>query len=59
MANKFQSAMPGARLGTDRIIAFLLHHFDLPYAGIILFGAALAALPASSRRFPADAPGWW
>jgi thiosulfate dehydrogenase (quinone) len=27
MANKFQSAMPGALLGTDHIIAFLLHHF--------------------------------
>jgi hypothetical protein len=32
MANKFQSAMPGALLGTDHIIAFLLHHFYLLYA---------------------------
>lgn len=40
MANKFQSAMPGALLGTDRIIAFLLHHFDLLYASIILFSVA-------------------
>jgi thiosulfate dehydrogenase [quinone] large subunit len=40
MANKFQSAMPGALLGTDRIIAFLLHHFYLLYAALILFSAA-------------------
>src|SRR6202790_5332527 len=39
MANKFQSAMPGALLGTDHIIAFLLHHFDLLYASLILFSA--------------------
>ena len=32
MANKFQSAMPGALLGTDHIIGFLLHHFYLLYA---------------------------
>ena len=32
MANKFQSAMPGAMLGTDHIIAFLLHYFYLLYA---------------------------
>ncbi len=35
MANKFQSAMPGALLGTDHIIAFLLHHFDLLYVSLI------------------------
>src|SRR5260221_13864970 len=40
MANKFQSAMPGALLGTDHIIAFLLHHFYLLYAALILFSAA-------------------
>ena len=40
MANKFQSAMPGALLGTDHIIAFLLHHFYLLYASLILFSAA-------------------
>jgi uncharacterized membrane protein YphA (DoxX/SURF4 family) len=39
MANKFQSAMPGALLGTDHVIAFLLHHFDLLYASLILFSA--------------------
>jgi thiosulfate dehydrogenase [quinone] large subunit len=38
-ANKFQSAMPGALLGTDDIIAFLLHHFYLLYASLILFSA--------------------
>jgi thiosulfate dehydrogenase (quinone) len=40
MANKFQSAMPGALLGTDHVISFLLHHFMLLYAGLILFSAA-------------------
>src|SRR5882724_8349352 len=40
MANKFQSAMPGALLGTDHIIAFLLHHFYLLYVALILFSAA-------------------
>jgi thiosulfate dehydrogenase [quinone] large subunit len=39
MANKLQSAMPGALLGLDRIIAFLLHHFWLLHAAIILFSA--------------------
>jgi thiosulfate dehydrogenase (quinone) len=37
MAYKFQSAMPSALLGTDHIIAFLLHHFYLLYASLILF----------------------
>jgi hypothetical protein len=27
MANELQSAMPGALLGTDHLIAFLLYHF--------------------------------
>ena len=40
MANKFQSAMPGALLGTDHVIGFLLHHFYLLYASLILFSAA-------------------
>src|SRR5260370_3520931 len=40
MANKFQSAMPGAVLGTDHIIGFLLHHFYLLYASLILCSAA-------------------
>jgi uncharacterized membrane protein YphA (DoxX/SURF4 family) len=30
----------GALLGTDHIIAFLLHHFHLLYASLILFSAA-------------------
>jgi thiosulfate dehydrogenase (quinone) len=40
MANKFQTAMPGALLGTDQLIAFLLHHFWLLYPAVILFSAA-------------------
>lgn len=40
MANKFQSAMPGALLGTDHVIAFMLQHFWLLYAGVILFSGA-------------------
>lgn len=39
MANKFQTAMPGALFGLDRLIAYLLQHFWLLYAGIILFSA--------------------
>src|SRR3982074_2561594 len=39
MANKFQSETPGALLGTDHIIAFLLHHFYLLYVSLILFRA--------------------
>ena len=40
MAHKFQSAMPGAILGTEHLIAYLLQHFWLLYAAIILFSAA-------------------
>ncbi|HUN39519.1 MAG TPA: TQO small subunit DoxD [Acetobacteraceae bacterium] len=40
MAYKFQTAMPGALLGTDRLIAYMLHHFWLLYPGVILFSAA-------------------
>lgn len=39
MANKFQGAMPGAILGTGHIVDFLLRHFDLLYASIIIFSA--------------------
>ena len=39
MAYKFQTAMPGAILGTDHLVAFLLHHFTLLYAGVIIFSA--------------------
>lgn len=39
MANKFQSAMPGAILGTDHIIAWLLQHFAALYTGLIVFSA--------------------
>lgn len=40
MANKFQTAMPGALFGTDHLISFLLTHFYLLYAAVILFSAA-------------------
>ena len=40
MANKFQSAMPGAILGMDHVVDYLLHHFALLYAGVIVFSAA-------------------
>src|ERR1700726_4249066 len=40
MANKLQSAMPGALMGTDHLIGFLLHHFWLLYPAVILFSAA-------------------
>ncbi|WP_256887606.1 TQO small subunit DoxD [Acidomonas methanolica] len=40
MANKFQTAMPGALFGTDHLISFLLHHFWLLYACVIMFSAA-------------------
>ena len=40
MANKFQTAMPGALFGMGHVISFMLHHFYLLYAGVILFSAA-------------------
>ncbi len=39
MANKFQTAMPGALLGLDHVIAYMLQHFWLLYASIIFFSA--------------------
>jgi len=39
MAYKFQTAMPGALLGTGHLVAFLLHHFTLLYIGVIVFSA--------------------
>lgn len=39
MANKFQTAMPGALLGTDKLVAFLLHHFWLLYPSVVIFSA--------------------
>ena len=36
MANKFQSAMPGALLGLDHAVAYMLRHFWLLYAGMIV-----------------------
>ena len=40
MANKFQTAMPGATLGTEHVIDFLLRHFWALYAGVIVFSGA-------------------
>ena len=40
MANKFQTAMPGALLGMGHLIGYMLQHFYLLYAGVILFSAA-------------------
>ncbi len=40
MANKFQTAMPGAILGMDHVVDYLLRHAHLLYAGVILFSAA-------------------
>jgi thiosulfate dehydrogenase (quinone) len=40
LANKLQTAMPGALFGTDHLISFMLHHFWLLYPGVILFSAA-------------------
>ncbi|EDM7409304.1 quinol oxidase [Salmonella enterica subsp. enterica serovar Sandiego] len=40
MAYKFQTAMPGALLGMEHVISFMLQHFWLLYAGVILFSAA-------------------
>src|SRR3981189_1306026 len=40
MANKFQTAMPGALFGSDHLISVMLQHFWLLYAGCILFSAA-------------------
>jgi uncharacterized membrane protein YphA (DoxX/SURF4 family) len=39
MANKLQTAMPGALLGTGSIVAFLLHHFTLLYVALVVFSA--------------------
>src|ERR1700738_383480 len=40
MSNTLPSPMPRAPLATDHIIGFLLHHFYLLYASLILFSAA-------------------
>ncbi|MHB1284620.1 MAG: TQO small subunit DoxD, partial [Metallibacterium scheffleri] len=39
MAYKFQTAMPGALLGTDHLVAWLLQHFTLLYLGVVVFSA--------------------
>jgi uncharacterized membrane protein YphA (DoxX/SURF4 family) len=40
MANKLQSAMPGAILGLGNVISFILQHFYLLYASVLLFSLA-------------------
>lgn len=40
MANKFQTAMPGALFGLNYVVSFMLTHFHVLYAGVILFSAA-------------------
>lgn len=37
MANKFQTAMPGALLGMDQVVSYMLQHFYLLYGGVIFF----------------------
>ncbi len=37
MANKFQTAMPGALLGLDHLVSYMLQHFYLLYVGVIVF----------------------
>ncbi|NNM81907.1 MAG: quinol oxidase [Burkholderiales bacterium] len=39
MANKFQTAMPGALLGMEHVVSYMLQHFYLLYAGVIFFSA--------------------
>jgi thiosulfate dehydrogenase (quinone) len=39
MANKFQTAMPGALFGLNHVIAYMLQHFWVLYAGVIIFSA--------------------
>ena len=39
MAYKFQTAMPGALLGTGHIISFMLQHFNILYAQLVIFSA--------------------
>jgi thiosulfate dehydrogenase [quinone] large subunit len=39
MANKLQSAMPGALMGLDHVVAYMLQHFWLLYAGLIAVSA--------------------
>jgi thiosulfate dehydrogenase [quinone] large subunit len=40
MANKLQAAMPGALFGTDHAISYMLGHFEILYATLIIFSAA-------------------
>lgn len=40
MANKFQSAMPGAIMGFEYVVSFIVQHFWILYPAVILFSAA-------------------
>ncbi|EOZ9390982.1 TQO small subunit DoxD [Enterobacter cancerogenus] len=40
MAYKFQTAMPGALLGLEHVISYMLQHFWLLYVSVIIFSAA-------------------
>lgn len=58
MANKFQTAMPGALFGLDHVIAYILQHFWLLYSSVILFSAieliiGLALMVGLMTRFAA------
>lgn len=60
MANKLQSAMPGAILGVGSIINFILQHFYLLYVSIIVFSliellSGLALILGFCSRFAAFA----
>ena len=56
MANKLQSGMPGAILGMQSVLSFLLQHFYLLYASIIIFSlveliAGMALIAGCFTRF--------
>jgi uncharacterized membrane protein YphA (DoxX/SURF4 family) len=40
LANKLQSAMPGALLGTESVIGYLLDHFYILYLALVIFSLA-------------------
>ena len=56
MANKLQSAMPGAILGVGHLISFILQHFALLYVSILIFSlvelvSGLGLIVGSLTRF--------
>ena len=38
--NAAEDAVPGSLLGMDQVVSYMLHHFALLYAGVIVFSAA-------------------